>query len=60
MSIRPWPARERDLGALLERGRTDSLSYLLAGSRWRSRTVRFEKTSLDDCARRLERRSSEQ
>ncbi len=31
MSIRPWPARERDLGALLERGRTDSLTYAPAG-----------------------------
>jgi uncharacterized protein (UPF0548 family) len=31
MSIRPWPARERDLGALLERARTDSLTYAPAG-----------------------------
>src|ERR1700676_4891558 len=31
LSIRPWPARESDLGALLERGRTDSLTYAPAG-----------------------------
>ncbi len=31
MSIRPWPARERDLGALLERARTDALTYAPAG-----------------------------
>ena len=31
MSIRPWPARERDLGALLKRGRADSLTYAPAG-----------------------------
>jgi len=31
MSIRPWPAQERDLGALLERARTDSLTYAPAG-----------------------------
>ena len=31
MSIRPWPARERDLGALLERGRNDALTYAPAG-----------------------------
>ena len=31
MSIRPWPARERDLGALLEQARTDSLTYAPAG-----------------------------
>ena len=31
MSIRPWPARERDLGALLERGRSDSLTYAPVG-----------------------------
>jgi uncharacterized protein (UPF0548 family) len=31
MSIRLWPARDRDLGALLERARTDSLTYAPAG-----------------------------
>jgi uncharacterized protein (UPF0548 family) len=31
VSIRLWPARERDLGALLERSRTDSLTYAPAG-----------------------------
>ena len=31
MSIRPWAARERDLRALLERVRTDSLTYAPAG-----------------------------
>jgi uncharacterized protein (UPF0548 family) len=31
MSIRLWPARERDLGALLEQCRTDSLTYAPAG-----------------------------
>src|ERR1700686_5450855 len=31
MSIRPRPARERELGALLERGRTDSLTYVPVG-----------------------------
>jgi uncharacterized protein (UPF0548 family) len=31
MSIRPWPAKERDLGALLERARTDALTYAPAG-----------------------------
>jgi uncharacterized protein (UPF0548 family) len=31
MSIRLWPARQRDLGVLLERARTDSLTYAPAG-----------------------------
>jgi len=31
MSIRLWPARERDLGALLKRGRTDALTYAPPG-----------------------------
>ncbi len=31
MSIRPLPAREHDLGALLERGRTDALTYAPVG-----------------------------
>jgi uncharacterized protein (UPF0548 family) len=31
MSIRAWPARDRDLDALLERGRTDALTYAPAG-----------------------------
>ena len=34
MSIRLRPARERDLGALLERGRTDVLTYAPAGPGW--------------------------
>ncbi len=31
MSVRWWPARERDLGALLERARTDALTYAPGG-----------------------------
>lgn len=31
MSNRPWSARERDLGALLERARADALTYAPAG-----------------------------